>query len=98
MTVHDGAFSARTKVAVAVGSGICAGVGSLASGPGNLDGLISSSSPGNLDGPLSSSRVQGFDQAPVFNDCRRFNNNLNSPRVGGMLRLTDRASVATGSA
>src|SRR5690242_16558481 len=61
VTVHNGATSASTKVAVAVASGICAGVGSLASSRGtlegpNLEGPISSSGPGNLAGLISSSR------------------------------------------
>jgi hypothetical protein len=109
--VHNGATSASTKVAVAVASGICAGVGSLASSRGtlegpNLEGPISSSGPGNLaglisssrgDGPLSSSRVQGSGRAPVSNEFRR-SNNRSSLRVGGMRRPTDRGSVAIGSA
>jgi hypothetical protein len=111
VTVHNGATSASTKVAVAVASGICAGAAPPAFGRGsledpNLEGPISSNDPGSLaglisssrgDGPLSSSRVLGSDRAPVSNEFRR-SNNRNSLRVGGMRRPTDRGSVAIGSA
>ena len=109
--MHNGATSASTKVAVAVASGICAGVGSLASSRGtlegpNLEGPISSSGPGNLaglisssrgDGPLSFSRVRGSDRAPVFNEFHR-SSNRDSPRASGMQHPTDQGSVAIGSA
>ena len=64
------------------------------SGPGSLEGLISSSRGA---GPLSSSRVRGSDQAPGSNEFRR-SSNRNSPRVGGMRHPTDQGSVAIGSA
>ena len=64
------------------------------SGPGSLEGLISSS---RGDGPLNFSRVRGSGRAPVFNEFRR-SSNRNSPRGGGMRHPTDQGSVAIGSA